>query len=164
MQVPKRRGGKFTYIKPDPHMTEAKFDEFKKKLAELKAAQPRLAAEVHRLAQLGDLSENAGYQIAKGKLRGVNQKILELEDHLHKAVIIKPQNTHTVQIGNKVVVEINGEEKTYTILGSSETDPFRGIISHSSPIGSALLGRRAGEIVTFKIKDAETTMRIIEIK
>lgn len=164
MQVPKRKGGKFTYIKPDPHMTEEKFNDLKKNLEELKVVQPKLAAEVHRLAQLGDLSENAGYQIAKGKLRGVNQKILELEDQVHKAVIIKPQSSHTVQIGSKVVVEIHGEEKTYTILGSSETDPFRGIISHSSPIGSILLGHRAGEIVNLKIKDSETRIRIIEVK
>jgi len=165
MRVPIRKGGKYTFSKPDPHLTAAKFDELKKNLEKLKASQMPAAAEMRRLAELGDLSENAGYQIAKGRLRGINQKILELEDHLNRAVTIKSgKNIETVGLGNIITVEINGAQKTFQILGSSETDPTQGIISHNSPIGSALMGCRVGERVEIKLKDKTVECKVIKIE
>lgn len=164
MRVPIRKSGKFTHIKRDPQMTRDKLVEFKNELQKLKTLQPKLAEEVYRLAQLGDLSENAGYQIAKGKLRGINQKILELTDHIHKAVIIEPdKNINTVQVGSRITVDINNEKKVFTILGSSETNPTKGIISYTSPIGAALIGKKIGEEVIVKQKNSEIKCKIISI-
>lgn len=165
MQVPIRKPGKYTHLKPDPHLTEEKFNELKNKLEKLKSIRPRLAEEVKRLAELGDFSENAAYQIAKGKLRGVNQRILELEDHLKRAVIIKPKkNGCQVQLGCSVTLEYEGKTKTFTILGSSETDPTKGIISHNSPIGAALMGHKAGDIVKVETLNKEVEYKIIKIE
>ncbi len=165
MQVPIRK--KETYIKPkpDPYLTEAKFQELQDKLEKLKThTRPRAAEEVKRLAEMGDFSENVGYQVAKGRLRGLNQKILEIEDHLKNAIIFRPnKNTQVVQLGHQVTIESNGQQKIYTILGSSETDPTAGVISHNSPIGAALLGRQVGEIVTIKLVDKEKKFKIIKI-
>lgn len=164
MQVPIRK--KETYIKPkpDPYLTEAKFLELKNKLARLKASHPALAAEVKRLAEMGDFSENAGYQYAKGRLRGLNQRILELEAHLKTALIFKPdKNCDQVRLGHRVKVLIDGREKTYLILGSSESDPSNGRISYLSPLGSALIGKRSGESVSLHIGGREKTLKIIEI-
>lgn len=164
MRVPIRKPGKFTHLKPDPHMTAEKLDELKVRLARLKSQQPALAEEVNRLAQLGDLSENAGYQIAKGKLRSVNQKILDLQDQIHGAVIITPvANTGVVTLGSNVTIEINGQQFTYLILGSSETDPAKNIISHKSPIGSALMGRGVGDEVQIKQKERMLECTIVGI-
>ncbi|NUM25245.1 MAG: GreA/GreB family elongation factor [Candidatus Buchananbacteria bacterium] len=164
MRVPIRKPGKFTHQKPDPHLTADKFAELKNKLDSLKKARPKLADEVRRLAELGDLSENAAYQIAKGKLRSVNQKIIDLENHLHLAIIIQPGNDSTsVQIGHTVTVKINGEQVTYLILGSAETNPAQGVISHNSPIGSAIMGHRVGDTVTIKAKDKLITCTIVNI-
>ena len=164
MQVPIRK--KETYIKPkpDPYLTEAKFLELKNKLSRMKESHPRLAAEVKRLAEMGDFSENAGYQDAKGRLRGLNQRILELEAHLKTAIIFKPsQNTNTIRLGHRVTVKSGQKIKTYTILGSTETDPNAGIISHNSPIGAALLGHSLGETVTININGQPKDIEIIEI-
>ncbi len=165
MRVPIRKPGKYTHLKPDPNLTEAKLDELKKKLANLKAAQPEAAMEVKRLAELGDLSENAAYQIAKGRLRSINQRIIDLENHINSArLITRPEGNQVVQLGSEVVIEIRGEQKTYLILGSSETNPAQNIISHNSPIGSALMGHRVGEVVVINLKNGKVDCKIIKIK
>jgi len=164
MRVPIRKPGKYTNLKQDPHITREKFDELKAKLERLKKiSQPRTIAEVKRLAADGDFSENAAYQIAKGRLRGINQGILETEDMLKRAIIIERKNNGTVQLGHIVTVEINGKQKTYQILGSSETDPSQGIISHNSPIGKSLIGRRVGEVVKVQLNNKNAEYKIVKI-
>jgi transcription elongation factor GreA len=164
MRVPIRKPGKYTFDKADPHLTETKFTELKSKLERFKAGRPRLIEEVKRLASDGDFSENAAYQIAKGKLRGLNQRILETEDLLKRAIIIKPAGHATVQIGSTVIVEIAGRRKALTILGSAETDPAKGVISHKAPVGSALLGRQIGETVKIKLNNKVVEYKIISVK
>lgn len=166
MRVPIRKPGKYTHQKPDPHLTQDKFNEFKNYLEKLKkVVRPEAAQEVRRLAELGDLSENAAYQIAKGRLRGINQKIIDLENHLGGAIIIKTdENVDTVQLGKKVTVEINGDKKTFLILGSEETNPSQGIISHNSPIGSAIIGHQVGDEVEIKQPGRIIKCKIINLE
>ncbi|MEK7557911.1 MAG: GreA/GreB family elongation factor [Patescibacteria group bacterium] len=164
MRVPIRKPGKYTHLKPDPCLTETKFSELKYKLERLKFNHPRASEEVKRLAEMGDFSENAGYQIAKGRLRGMNQKIIELEDQIKRATIINPtKNTETVQLGHKVTVETNNKQKTFLILGSSETNPSEGIISHNSPIGAALIKRKVGDKIKIQTANKEIEYKIIKI-
>lgn len=166
MQTPIRKPGKHTHDKPDPYITEGKFSELKNNLEKLKnIVRPRAAEEVKRLALMGDFSENAAYQIAKGKLRGINQRILDIEDHLKTARVLKsPDKTDKVQLGHHVTVEIGGKEKIFLILGSSETNPSGGVISHNSPIGAALMGKRVGDIAKIKLADREVEYKIIKIE
>jgi len=165
MRVPTRKSGQYTNVKPDPYITEEKYKELKNKLAKLKACQPQAIIDVKRLASDGDFSENAAYQIAKGRLRGINQRMFEIEDHLKRAIIIKNQGGEgKIQLGNKVTVEVKGKTRTYLILGSSETNPNAGVISHNSPIGSALIGHKSGECVKVQLKDREVEYRIIKIE
>lgn len=165
MQVPTRKPGKYTNFKPDPHLTQEKFLELKNKLEKLKKfSRPTAAEEVRRLALMGDFSENAGYQLAKGRLRGINQRILDIEDHLKRAIIIKPHGSDRVRLGNKVTVEAAGKIKTYLILGSSETDPTRGVISHNSPIGSALIDRKVGDIIKINLANKVVEYKIVKIE
>jgi len=165
MRVPIRKPGKYTHDQPDINFTESKFLELKNKLEKLiKVTRPEVATEVRRLAEMGDLSENAGYQIAKGRLRGINEKITELEKLIHHAIIISPKkNAETVEVGHEVTMEINNAQKTFTILGSSETDPSQGIISHNSPMGSALIGHRVGDKISFQSNEKTITCKIIKI-
>lgn len=168
MQTPYRKYDKIPRQKSDPHITEEKFRELKNKLERLKNIQrPREAEEVKRLAAMGDFSENAGYQLAKSRLRGINQRILDIEDLLSRAEIIKPLiNTGKIQLGNYVTIKNleTGKNKTYQILGSAETNPLTGVISHNSPLGAALLDKRAGEIISLEINGKKITYQIIEIK
>ncbi|HPD08136.1 GreA/GreB family elongation factor [Patescibacteria group bacterium] len=164
MRLPVRKGGKYTFIKPDPYLTSAKAAELKKRLEWLKkVAQPRAIKEVSRLAEMGDFSENAAYQMAKGRLRGINQEIIELHDYLNQVVIIEPPRDNRVGLGSRVEVEMDGENKSFLILGSKETNPSKGIISHNSPLGAALLGRQAGEEVNLKLANRWLKIRIIKV-
>ena len=99
----------------------------------------------------------------EGKLRGINDRINELTEYLKHVVIITPKNTGTVQLGSTVTVEINGKQKTYTILGSTETDPSTGVISHQSPVGAALMGRRVGDTVEIQLAGKRVECKIITI-
>lgn len=146
------RKGDFIPAKADPHLTQDKYDELVAKLEHLKkVTRLRLMKEVAKEAENGDFSENASYQIAKGKLRGVNEAILHLEEHLKKAIIIKADSSRSVvELGSRVTIKVDDEEKTYLILGSSEVDLKKNIISHNSPLGLALLGRRKGETIELK--------------
>lgn len=164
MRVPIRKPGKYTHHKLDFHITHKKLDEIKNKIDELKkVSRPEAVREVQRLAEMGDFSENAAYQMAKGRLRGINRKIEELENYADHAVVIRPDtHTDTVQLGSTVTVEIRGTRKTYTILGSLETDPHQGIISSSSPMGSALMGRKAGDVISFKIGNENVICKIVK--
>lgn len=164
MQTPYRKPGKYANLKPDPLITKGKFDELKKELEKLKKAKPNAAAETARLADLGDFSENAGYQFAKGRLRGINRRILELENQLDHAQIIETnKQTNTAALGHFVTVEVNGRQKIFQILGSAETDPTAGIISQHSPLGCALIGHAVGDKVKVKSGNKEIEYQILKI-
>ncbi|MBU1038829.1 GreA/GreB family elongation factor [Patescibacteria group bacterium] len=165
MQVPRRKPGKYTHLKPDPCITQEKFNELKAKLAKLKISQPQAAEEVKRLAAMGDFSENAGYIMAKGRLRSINQRMLELSEQLKKAQVIKVvKNVSKIQLGHKVTIVVAGQQKTYLILGSAETNPGQGTISHNSPIGLALMGRQVGDKVIYQAGAQDIECQIIKIE
>jgi len=165
MQVPIRKPGKYTNIKIDPKMTELKYNELTERLYKMKKKyRPPLIREVKRLALMGDFSENVAYSIAKGKLRGLNQRILELEDLLKRAEIIKVRKSGRVEVGSRVTFLDGEKEKTYQLLGSSESSPENGVISHISPIGKILLGSAPGEELIFKTAARERRIKILKIE
>ena len=87
-----------------------------------------------------------------------------MEDHLKRAEIIEPTaDTRTVQLGHRVTIRIAGQQKTYLILGSSETDPLRGVISHHALRGAALIGGRVGEVVNINTKKQVIECQIVKI-
>lgn len=164
MRLPFRKPGKYTQIKSDPIITRSKFEDLKNNLKKLKKVRPEVVKEVARLAELGDFSENVEYQLAKGRLRGINSRILKLERQIADAQIISTTKNNIIQIGSVVTIESDGKQKIYQILGSSETNPEKGIVSHSSPIGSALLNHEVGDMVSVKIADKQVDYKIIAIK
>ncbi len=164
MQIPRRKPPKISEFEQDPLITEEKFLVLQEKLERLYASRPAVADDVHRLAQNGDFSENAEYQQAKGKLRGINHAILKLEHQINNAVLIRRAKNDVVAIGHTVVVQIGLAERTYKILGSSETNPSLGIISYTSPIGQTLLGAKVGDVVTLQLPDRRVEYKILAIK
>ena len=165
MQVPTRRGENQNRPQLDPYLTPEKFQELKDKLARLLDKRPGLAVEVKRLAEMGDFSENAGYQLAKGRLRGLNQRILDLEYQLKNAEIISTSGDGSrVQIGSVVTLESNGSQKTYRILGAAETNPQSGVISHNSPLGAALLRHYVGDTIELSLSGQIKCFKILKIE
>lgn len=165
MQLPKRKSENCRLVPVDTFITDEKLTELKLNLKKMKEINhPRLSAEMKRLAQFGDFSENAEYQIAKGKLRGLNQRILETEFQINHAQVIKTsENTNRVSVGHYVTVESQGRQKKYQILGSTESNPQIGVISRNSPLGGALLGARVSEEVDVQLKERVVKYKVISI-
>lgn len=157
------------------YLTPAGIERLRGELARLRARLPSLAAETARTAEYGDRSDNAEYKQAKGMLRGTQRRVLEIEAQLKRAVAIVagPGANGAVQLGSTVVLEIihdknggsapAGAKKTFEIVGPSETDPPRGRISHLSPLGAALIGKKVDEIVDITTAKSAQTYRILKI-
>ena len=166
MQLPKRKSEllRRTKLQQDNHLTEAKIERMKKTIIRIKEQElPKAKEELIRTREMGDLSENAAYQEAKYHLRRLNGRILSLGERIKHAIPIKKNTSGRIQIGSTISVELNGKEKTLEILGSQETNPFKGTISHLSPLGSALMGHKAGDTVTFTHNDNDTLYHIISV-
>lgn len=115
----------------------------------------------------GDLSENSEYDEAKNEQAKIEARIVELEAMLKNVEIIpqKKSATKTVTIGSKVTVfDIEFEEELiFKVVGSAEADPGNGLISDESPVGKALLGAKAGEVVKAETPDGEIEFKIVAI-
>jgi len=165
MQTPYRKPGKYSNLKADPLLTKDKIKALENKLSKLKKRHPELASEVSRLAEMGDFSENAEYQHAKWQLRRLNSSIKTTEYRLNHAILIKtPKQKLTIDLLHKVTVQISGKEKILQILGPSETNPQKGIISNQSPIGAALLGHKIGDKVNITLANKEVEYEILKIE
>ncbi len=115
----------------------------------------------------GDLSENAEYDEAKDEQAKLEADILELEETLRNVVVIDGEvSTDAVNVGTTVRVLYldEGEEEEFSIVGARESDPMNNKISNESPIGTALLGHKAGEIVTVEAPDGAYKLKILEIR
>ena len=115
----------------------------------------------------GDLSENAEYDAAKNEQAELEERILKLENMIRKATIINEDDMSSdrVRVGLKVVVQDveTGEEMEYTIVGSTEADPFEGRISNESEVGKNLLGKQKGDTVQIVVPDGLLSYKVIDI-
>lgn len=150
----------------DQFITAEAIERIKRTLDDLENRQrPQAVKDVSVAVQKGDLSENAEYHEARARLSRTDTRIFNLKEKLKNAVIIeKGSGDGRIKIGSTVVLEVNGKQRTYEILGSLETDPAHNKISHQSPLGSALLNHVAGETVTVQTPSGEVTYTIIEIQ
>ena len=150
-------------------VTQEGYDNLEKELEYLKTEKRTEIAERIKVALgFGDLSENSEYDEAKNAQASNEIKIAELENKIRYARIIDESeiDTKTVQVGNKVkILDIEyNEEMEYTIVGSTEVDLAQKKISNESPIGSALLGAKKGEVVKALTPGGEVEYKILEIK
>ena len=131
-------------------LTKEGKEELEKRLEYLKLQKrAEITERIKTAREFGDLSENAEYDAAKNEQAMIEGEILEIEDKLKRAVIIKESKKGNVSLGSKVdfVEEGSDEVMTYEIVGTTEADVEQGRISNESPIGNALLGRKANDVV-----------------
>lgn len=131
-------------------MTKAGKEKLEQELEYLKTVKRKEVVERIKVARsFGDLSENSEYDSAKEEQAFVEGRITTLENMIRNAKIIEEdtENKTTVSLGKSVTfIELpDGEEETYTIVGSAEADPFEGKISNDSPMAKSLLGRQVGK-------------------
>lgn len=132
-------------MKKTTNLTKEGKAELEKELEDLKSQRPAIAERIATARAFGDLSENEEYSSARAEQKTVENRILEIEDILKTAKIIRAGSHDKVVIGAKVTVSIAGKKSEYSVVGPVEADPLNGKISDVSPIGKALLGKKAGE-------------------
>ncbi len=142
------------------NLTKAGKAELEQELANLIAQRPAIAERIATARAFGDLSENQEYTDARAEQKVVENRILEIQDTLKNAVLIKTRKSDKVNIGSTVNISVGGKDFTYSVVGPVEANPLEGKISHESPIGKELLGRKVGDEFAFngkqvKIKSVE---------
>ena len=148
-------------------VTAEGLQKLKEELEYLKVVKRKEVAEALKQAKaFGDLSENSEYDEAKNEQAEVERHIAELEDILENIELIKATGKkNEVHVGSSVKVfdlEFD-EEITYTIVGSTESDPLENKISDESPIGKALLGKKPDDEVTIETPGGSVKIKILEI-
>lgn len=126
--------------------------------------RPQVIARIRTAKEHGDLKENAEYHSAREEQSFLEGRVQAIEARLRSAVIVEaPAAGSRVGLGSVVTVEDDGETVTYTIVGADESDPPRGRISSSSPVGRALVGRDKGDDVVVATPAGERRYRILGI-
>ncbi|HUV72111.1 MAG TPA: transcription elongation factor GreA [Clostridia bacterium] len=148
------------------YLTKEGFEKIRKELEELKNKTRPSVVERLALARMqGDLSENNEYSSARGELAFIDGRIEEVEDVLKRAVLMEEPSgpREAVCLGCKVTVSDGKKEQIYHIVGEWEANPAEKKVSRSSPLGRALLGKKAGERVEFEAPAGKVVFKILKI-
>ena len=141
-------------------VTDSGRKELEKELAELKSRRGEIAEKIAEARSFGDLSENAEYDAAREEQGLLETRVIEIEDILQHASIIKSADATVVGLGSAVELKNSDRTVTYTVVGPVEADPMEGKISDESPIGQALMGKKVGDEVTISTPKGEIVYTI----
>jgi len=145
-------------------LTRSGVKKLKAELDDLKRIKrPAVIDRIKRAKDYGDLSENAEYEDARNEQSFIEGRIQEIEHMLKYSEVIESKHAGEVSLGSSVKVKMDGEQMEYEIVGSTEADPMNGKISSDSPIGSALVGGKAGETVTAKTPGGDLEIKIVSV-
>ena len=149
-------------------MSQERLTEIKAELHYLETVREKEVSELIKEARsFGDLSENSEYDEAKTEQGKLYSKIAELRNLLENAEVIETREvTNSISLGSKIKVEClnDGGIEEYQVVGSQEANPMLGRISDDSPFGRSLLGRSAGDTVSFVAPVGEMQFKIISIE
>lgn len=149
------------------YLTKEGLDDLRKEHEELtKVKRPQVVQRVSEAREMGDLAENAEYSAAREELAFIDGRIDELEELLKQVEIIAEDKTSKSQVvlGSKVTVKNSGNKIIYNVVGEWEADPADKKISHESPLGKALLGKRIGDSVEVTAPAGKILYTVIDIK
>lgn len=146
-------------------VTQKGLEGLKKELEELKAKKrPKMVARLANARSQGDLSENSDYQNARDELEFMDGRIDELVHVIRNAVVSNNDGNGSVSVGNSVRVKVNGSEAVFEIVGEWEADPINKKISHQSPLGQTLVGKKVGDKVEVEAPAGRLTYEIVSIE
>lgn len=150
-------------------MTKEGKEKLEKELEHFKTVKRKEVVERIKIARsFGDLSENSEYDSAKEEQAFVEGRITTLENMIRNAQIIESDASHDgkVTLGKSVTFKElpDGEEETYTIVGSAEADPFESKISNDSPIARSLMGKKPGDEVTVSTPGGDMEVIIVSVQ
>ncbi len=146
-------------------VTREGYDRLQEELRELtEVRRPQVIAAVAEARSHGDLRENSAYDAARHDQAMTEKRIADIEHMLRSATILEEdelaREPGVVGLGSTVVVDFDGEDERYTIVGAIEARPAQGLISNESPIGKALIGKRAGDRAVVSAPGGETSLTI----
>lgn len=149
-------------------LTKEGYDEIVAEHENLVAVRrAEVAQKLKEAIAQGDLSENADYDAAKNEQAELEERIYKLENMIRKAKIIDDSDLAGDQVTVGLTVKVldidEDEEEEFTIVGSTEADPFEGKISNESLVGAALLGKRAGDEIRVEVPDGIVSYKVLEI-
>jgi len=147
-------------------ITQKGFNDLQLEFEDLvKVKKPKAINRLSKARSMGDLKENSEYSAAKEELAFAEGRIREIENILENAeVSLVYKASDKVEIGSTVVVENNGENDTFQIVGEFEADPMNKKLSQNSPIGQALIDKKVGDQVEVNIPAGKVKYKIIDIK
>ncbi len=148
-------------------MSQEKFDEMIAELDNLKTVRrTEIAKNLEYARSLGDLSENAEYQEARELQAATEERIRKLEELVKRAHIMTDgKKKDVVGFGSSVSIKKEGssESHDYTIVGSEEADMRARKLSHVSPLGAAIMGKKKGDVFTFETPNGKQTYTIEKV-
>ncbi len=150
-------------------LTQEGFEKLQQELKYLtEVRRKEVADRIRQAREFGDISENSEYDDAKNEQYLLERRISEVQRRLRNAKIVDPTGTEagSVDLGTCVTLRAVGkkEERTFQIVGANESDPGSGKLSHSSPIGRAVLKRRVGEKVTVVTPRGAAEYEIVHVE
>ena len=148
------------------YLTKEGLEELQNELNYLKVEKRKeVVLALKEARALGDLSENAEYDSARDEQAALENRILELEDALEHAAIIKKTSKNKVSVGTSVTIKYleDGESEEYFIVGIKEADPFENKISNESPIAIAIMGKKVGDTVEVASPNGKYEVEITNI-
>lgn len=149
-------------------LTQEGYDKIVAEHEELVSVKRKEVSErLKEAISYGDLSENSEYDSAKNEQAELEERILKLENMIRKAKIINEQDMSSGQVSVGLKVKVKdidaGDEMEFTIVGSTEADPFNGRISNESEVGKHLLGKKKGDTVEIVVPDGILNYKIVDI-
>jgi transcription elongation factor GreA len=147
-------------------MTQEGLNELKKELDELRSQKrPKAVDRLQTAREMGDLSENSEYTSARQDLDFMDERIEELEEKLrHAKVVSKSKTGKTVSFGSKATLKTGNQTVVYTIVGEGESDPAENKISHNSPLGEAVMDKRAGDSVQVNAPAGKVEYTVVKVE
>lgn len=149
------------------YVSKEKYDALEAELKELKEQKvPDIAKRIDEAKQLGDLSENAEYHDARDQMSWAQSRLKEIGAILQEAEIISSPSRPSgiIVLGSIVILDVNGKQKEYAIVGAQEADPLAGKISNESPLGEALIGKIKGDVAEVQVPSGTQLYRVIDVK
>ena len=147
-------------IKKTISLTAEGKKELEKELDELIKGRPAISERIATARAFGDLSENEEYSSARNEQKIAESRILEIQEILKNAKVIRGGKRTKVDLGANVSLDLGGRKVEYTIVGPTEANPLEGKISNESPIGKVIFGHKAGETLDFNGKK----VKIVDIQ
>lgn len=153
------------FIRKEPRIpfTKEGYQKILDEKAKLTAERPDAVENLRKSREMGDLSENGYYKASRARLSFLDSRIRRVERLVRLAKIVESSGSGNIEMGNTVTITDGKKEYTYTIVGGYESNPSQKTISYMSPIGRALLGKRADDTVTVTAPSGSVNYTIVKI-